>query len=190
MTLADLRLDDTPITSRLLNSILLPEIPIEGGWSRALMPGTAEVLVEQTISLLDVFRESAAGGRYPGAVDRIALGDLSLEASNLGSISHLRGAPGRRLCDKLPFPPDSTPALAYWCGQGGRAARLLLLTSEFDLVAGTGGDKLTLPALSFAGIDIEPAALLGSPLVRPKADGTLLIVNLAERRSGISPSAT
>ena len=97
VTLDELGLDSAPITRRLLNTILLPEIPIEGGWSRALRPNTTELLVEQTISLLDVYQESAPGGRYPGATERIELGDLGLQASNLGSISTfaalLAGAP-------------------------------------------------------------------------------------------------
>jgi hypothetical protein len=38
VTLADLALDTTPITRRLLGSILLSEIPIAGGWTNALQP--------------------------------------------------------------------------------------------------------------------------------------------------------
>ena len=146
VTLADLRLDETPITSRLLNSILLPEIPIDGGWSRALMPGTAEVLVEQTISLLDVFRESAAAGRYPGAIDRIALGDLGLEASNLGSMSDVRGASRRRLGDTTAVPRRQhlCARLLVWPGVG-RAGSTAVVTSEFDLVAGSGAKSSRCP---------------------------------------------
>ncbi len=180
VTLDELGLDGAPITRRLLNTILLPEIPIEGGWSRALRPNTTELLVEQTISLLDVYQESASGGRYPGAAERIELGDLALQASNLGSISTfaalLAGAP----VEQLPFPAGANSAIDYWCGQVDAAGLDCLADFGVNPSTGAGGANLTLPVLSFAGIDIEQADLLGTPLVRPNADGTGdVVVNLA-----------
>ena len=180
VTLAQLELDRTPITRRLLNTILLPEIPIEGGWSRALRPASTELLVEQTISLLDVYDESASGGRYPGATARIELGALGLQASNLGSISTYAALLAGVSVTQLPFPAGARTALDYWCGQVDAAGLDCLDDFGVNVSTGAGGENLTLPVLSFAGIDIERADLLGSPLVRPNADGTGdIVVNLA-----------
>ena len=191
VTLAQLGLDRTPITRRLLNTILLPEIPIEGGWSRALRPNSTDLLVEQTISLLDVHDESVSGGRYEGAVARIELGSLGLQASNLGSISTFAALLAGVSVTQLPFPAGAGTALGYWCGQVDAAGLDCLADFGVDLDAiggPTGGANLTLPVLSFAGIDIEQADLLGTPLVRPNADGTGdTVVNLAGTPIGDRP---
>ncbi|MCU0260368.1 MAG: hypothetical protein MUE78_05065, partial [Ilumatobacteraceae bacterium] len=165
VTLEQLGLDATPITRDLLRSILLPEIPIDGGWSAAL--GSSGLLVEQTISLLDVYDDA----RYPGAAAAITLGELSLGASNLGSISTyaalLAGVP----VTQLPYPSSSPSALAYWCGLVTAARLSCPFDFGVDPTTGAGAANLTLPVLSFAGIDVEQADLLGSPLVRPTATG-------------------
>ena len=187
VTLAQLGLDRTPITQRLLSTILLPEISIAGGWSRALRPATNELLVEQTISLGDVYKESAANGRYPGATGRIKLGDLGLEASNLGSISTYAALLAGVSVTQLPFPAGARSALAYWCAQATKVGLDCSRDFGADVVTGAGGVNLTLPVLSFAGIDVEQADLLGTPLVRPSADGSDSVVDLSGTPIGQQP---
>jgi hypothetical protein len=166
VTLDDLALDTTPITQRLLGSILLAELPIAGGWSAKLQPG-GPLLVEQSLSLLDVYDPV----RYPGVAGTVRLGDLTLTSSNLGSMSTYAALLAGKPVDQLPV-PSGTTASAYWCGQVEAAG--LSCESDFGV---TNGDvsALTLPVLSLAGVDVEAAALLGAPLV--DADGAA--VNLS-----------
>jgi hypothetical protein len=160
VTLADLALDTTPITRRLLGSILLSEIPIAGGWSAALQPTGGRLLVEQSLSLLDVYES------YPTLLEGIALGDLTLTSNNLGSMSTYAALLAGKSVAELPVPAGET-ASSYWCGQVSAAG--LSCGTDFGV---TGGNvsALTLTVLSFAGVDVETAALLGAPLV--DANGT------------------
>jgi hypothetical protein len=149
VTLADLELDSAPVTRNLLRTILLSDIPITGGWSAKLRPNGPPI-VEQTITLLDVHDAD----RFPGVLDDIRLGDLGLRASNLGSISTyaalLAGVP----VTQLPVPASATEATAFWCD--------LVERNGLDCATDFGPAPLTLPALSFAGVDVEQAEFLGA----------------------------
>jgi hypothetical protein len=146
VTLADLALDTAPVTRGLLSTILLSDIPRNGGWSALLRPN-GPLLVEQTITLLDVYRD------YPAVLDQVRLGDLGLQASTLGSISTyaalLAGVP----VDQLPVPGSAT-ATDFWCG--------LVTEAGLDCEDDFGAAPLTLPVLSFAGVDVEQAEFLGA----------------------------
>ena len=148
VTLDDLALDTAPVTRDLLATILLSDIPIEGGWSQKLRPNQPP-LVEQTLTLLDVYRD------YASVLPSIRLGDLGLQASNLGSISTyaalLAGVP----VTQLPV-PGSSNAIDYWCGLV--SANGLNCATDFDTT------DLTLPVLSFAGVDVEQAEFLGAEI--------------------------
>ena len=157
VTLAELDLATTPITRRLLRSILLPEIPITGGWAERLQPDADTVLVEQSVSLLEIYVD------YPDVAAAVTLGELGLEASNLGSISTYAALLAGVSVDQLPV-PGGAEATQYWCGLISDAR--LSCADDFGVLAdGSGISNLTLPVLSFAGIDIEQADLLGTPLV-------------------------
>jgi hypothetical protein len=147
VTLADLELDSAPVTRNLLRTILLSDIPITGGWSAKLRPDGPPI-VEQTVTLLDVYT------RYEAVLDDIRLGDLGLRASNLGSISTysalLAGVP----VAQLPVPGSATSATDFWCG--------LVARNGLDCATDFGSAPLTLPVLSFAGIDVEQAEFLGA----------------------------
>ena len=148
VTLDDLALDTAPVTQKLLATILLSDIPIEGGWSQKLRPNQPP-LVEQTLTLLDVYRD------YRSVLPFIRLGDLGLQASNLGSVSTyaalLAGVP----VTQLPV-PGSSNAIDYWCGLV--SANGLDCATDFDIT------DLTLPVLSFAGVDVEQAEFLGAEI--------------------------
>ena len=147
VTLADLALDTAPVTRGLLSTILLSDIPRNGGWSALLRPN-GPLLVEQTITLLDIYRD------YPAVLDQVRLGDLGLQASTLGSISTyaalLAGVP----VDQLPVPDSAGSAQAFWCD--------LVTDAGLDCATDFGSAPLTLPVLSFAGVDVEQADFLGA----------------------------
>lgn len=156
VTLADLALDSAPVTRDLLGTILLSDIPLDGGWSAKLRPNGPPI-VEQTVTLLDVHDADRFPGvldGFPGVLDDIRLGDLGLRASNLGSISTyaalLAGVP----VTQLPVPQSSTDANAFWCD--------LVERNGLDCTDDFGPAPLTLPVLSFAGIDVEQAEFLGA----------------------------
>ena len=147
VTLAELALDSAPVTRRLLSTILLSDIPIEGGWSARLRPA-GPPLVEQTLSLLDVYED------YGDVLDGIQLGDLGLQSSTLGSISTyaalLAGVP----VAQLPVPESASSADEFWCA--------LVANAGLNCAADFGSAPLTLPVLSFAGVDVESAEFLGA----------------------------
>ncbi len=147
VTLADLALDTAPVTRGLLSTILLSDIPRNGGWSALLRPN-GPLLVEQTITLLDIYRD------YPAVLDQVRLGDLGLQASTLGSISTyaalLAGVP----VDQLPVPDSAGSVQAFWCD--------LVTDAGLDCATDFGSAPLTLPVLSFAGVDVEQADFLGA----------------------------
>ncbi len=148
VTLEELALDTAPVTRGLLDTILLSDIPLDGGWSAKLRPG-GPLLVEQTITLLDVYTDPA----FRPALATVTLGDLGLQASTLGSISTyaalLAGVP----VTQLPV-PGAGDATAFWCD--------LVRDTGLDCASDFGPEPLTLPVLSFAGVDVEQADFLGA----------------------------
>ncbi len=161
VTLGDLDLAGTPITDDLLDSILLAEVPIAGGWSAKL--GSGSLLVETSITFLDLYENPA----YSTIAQNIKLGELGLDASNLGSISTYAALLAGLSINDLPNPnPDpSGAAVAYWCQRVADVGLGCARDFGVDPTTGAGANNLTLPILSFAGVDVETGDLLGQLLV-------------------------
>ena len=153
VTLGDLALDQSPITRELLDGILLAEIPLDGGWSELLNPG-GDLLVETTITLLDIYRPPTGLTAVPPAtLQSVRLGDLNLQANNLGTISTYAALLARVPAVDFPLVGGLDPA-AYWSSKITDAG---LPIGDFRDIS-----QVTLPELSFAGVDIETPELLGS----------------------------
>ncbi len=76
--------------------------------------------------------------------------------------------------DQLPVPDSAASAQAFWCG--------LVTEAGLNCVADFGSAPLTLPVLSFAGVDVEQADFLGALI-----DGA---TDLSGTPIGSTPSAS
>ncbi len=152
VTLGELALDTTPLTRRQLDEILLAELPVAGGWATVLAGTRFARIPEQSLTLLDVAAEPA--------VRNLAIGDLGLGTTNLGSLSTyavlLAGIP----VNDLPLVAGQQNSLDGWCALAADVG--LDCVSDFgaDLTNPGANEHITLPSLSLAGVDVDGSALL------------------------------
>ncbi|MDJ0771201.1 MAG: C25 family cysteine peptidase, partial [Ilumatobacter sp.] len=152
VTIGELGLAGTPVTDSQLGGILLAELPVAGGWAPVLAGTPFEGIPEQSLTLLDVY--GLAG------VQNIPIGDLGLGTTNLGSLSTyavlLAGIP----VNDLPLTDRQTDSLAAWCALAGDVGLDCVADFGADLTNPGANGQITLPVLSFAGVEVDGAALL------------------------------